>query len=142
LAETEDLVQETLFNAVRQLPTFEMRDQHALRAYMKRAVRNRVQDEVKRASRHPPGDALPESLCSGAPSPADRAIAREDLVRCRVALARLRPGDRRLILLTLSGETNLRTLAAHTGKASGDAARVALTRAIKRLAIEMEHLES
>ena len=47
-----------------------------------------------------------------------------------------------LILLALSGETNLGALAAHTGKASSDAARMALTRAIKRLAIEMEHLES
>src|SRR5437868_8574731 len=75
LAETEDLVQETLYNAIRQLPTFEMRDHHSLRAYMKRAVRNRIQDEVKRASRHPPGESLPQHLLSELPSPSDRAIA-------------------------------------------------------------------
>jgi RNA polymerase sigma factor (sigma-70 family) len=142
MAETEDLVQETLFNAVRHLPSFEMRHEHSLRAYMKQAVRNRVQDEIKRASRHPPAGALPEDVCSDLPSPVDRAIAREDLWRCRAALARLRPADRRLILLALSGDTSLRALAERSGKPSSDAARVALGRAVRRLAIAMEELES
>jgi RNA polymerase sigma factor (sigma-70 family) len=142
MAETEDLVQETLFSAVRHLPTFEMRHQHSLRAYMKQAVRNRVQDEIKRASRNPPAQALSDDLSSDLPSPVDRAIAREDLWRCRAALARLRPADRRLILLALSGDTSFRVLAVRSGKASSDAARVALNRAVRRLAMAMEELES
>jgi RNA polymerase sigma-70 factor (ECF subfamily) len=142
VAETEDLVQETLFNAVRQLPTFQMRDEYALRSYMKRALRNRVQDEIKRATRHPPADALPEDLSSKAPSPSECTIARDDLWRCRVALARLRWADRRLILEALSDDMRLDTLAARTGKSSKEAARVALARALKRLAAEMERLAS
>lgn len=142
LAETEDLVQETLINAVRNLPRFEMRDELSLRSYMKRAARNRVRDEIKRAVRHPAPDSLPADACSSLPSPAEQAISREDLWRCRVALARLRESDRRLILLSMSGEHSSRALAAQTGRSSSDAARLALTRALQRLAREMERLES
>src|SRR5437868_7913389 len=119
-----------------------MRGEHALKAYMKRAMYNRVRDEVKRARRHAPPDALPEELPSEAPSPADCAIAREDLWRCRVALTRLRPADRQLILAALSGDMRRGTLGARLGKSSNDAARMALTRAWKRLATEMERLAS
>jgi RNA polymerase sigma factor (sigma-70 family) len=141
VAETEDLVQETLFNAIRQLPTFEMREPYSWRAYMKRSVQNRVHDEVKRARRHPPGDALPENLLALTPSPADRAIAREDFWRCRTALARLRPADRQLILAVLTDDLSFQTLAQRTGKRSADAARMALGRALNRLAADMERLE-
>src|SRR5947207_62997 len=99
LAETEDLVQETLLNAVRNLPAFEMRHDLSLQGYMKRAARNRVNDEIKRAKRHLTPETLDPEVAGGEPSPERQAISREDLWRCRVALARLRPKDRRLILL-------------------------------------------
>jgi RNA polymerase sigma factor (sigma-70 family) len=142
LAETEDLVQETLFNAVRNLPAFEMRGEHSLRSYMKAAVRNRVHDEIKRVCRHPAGNALPETMASPSPSPMQRAIAREDLWRCRAALARLRAGDRRLILAALSEDLSSGELAIRMEMRSADAARVALARAVRRLAREMEALDS
>lgn len=97
-----------------------------------------VHDEIKRASRHPPATALSEDTCSELASPVDCAIAREDIWRCRAVLARLRPADRRRILLALSGDRSLRELATRSGKSSSDAARVALSRAVRRLAKEME----
>jgi RNA polymerase sigma-70 factor (ECF subfamily) len=141
LAETEDLVQETLLNAVRNLPQFDMRHEFSLQAYMKRAARNRVNDEIKRAMRHRSPDALPDHAASGDPSPERRTISRDEFWRCRVALARLRPADRRVILLALSGERDARGLGQDTGK-SPDAARMALSRALRRLAAEMERLTS
>jgi RNA polymerase sigma-70 factor (ECF subfamily) len=142
VAETEDLVQETLFNAVRNLGTFEMHAEHSLRAYMKKALRNRVQDEIKRAVRHPPGAALSDTLPVADPSPMEHAIAREDLWRCRAAIARLKPTDRGLILAVLSEDLSASELAARVGMRSPDAARIALSRAVRRLAREMEALES
>jgi RNA polymerase sigma-70 factor (ECF subfamily) len=142
LAETEDLVQDTLFNAVRNLPTFEMRQPYALRAYMKQALKNRVQDEIKRAHRHPPGDALSAVMRSDLPSPADRVLSREDLWRCRAALARLRPTDRKIILVVLGEDVSSRELADRINMPSADAARMALNRAVRRLAREMERLDS
>lgn len=142
LAETEDLVQETIFNAVRNLPTFEMREERSLRSYMKRAVNNRVRDEVKRAVRQPRLQSITDASPSRSPSPVDHAIAREDLLRCRAALARLRPSDRRLILTRLSGSHTFRVLARQSDKRTSDAARMALSRALARLAAEMDRLDS
>ena len=142
LAETEDLVQETLVSAVRNLPTFEMRDEHSLRSYMKTAVRHRVQDEIKRVCRHPAGNALSDTMHASDPSPMTQAITREELWRCRAALARLKPVDRRLILLTLSEDLRASDLAARMHMRSADAARVALGRAVERLSREMDQLES
>ena len=142
LAETEDLVQETLFNAVRNLHGFEMRDEHSLRSYMKSAVRNRVQDEIKRVSRHPAGDSLTETMSATEPSPMRQAIAREDFWRCRAALARLKPADRRLILTALSEDLTFNELARRLDMRSADTARIALNRAVQRLSREMKVLES
>lgn len=139
LAETDDLVQETLVNAIRNLPRFEMRDELSLRAYMKRAARNRVNDEIKRAARCRRG-ALPEDAAADDPSPLSETLAREDLWRCRVALARLSEADRRIILLALRGRRSPKVLAEQTGKGSADAARMALKRAVSRLASEMERV--
>lgn len=141
LAETEDLVQDTLLNAVRNLPQFEMRHDLSLQAYMKRAARNRLNDEIKRASRHLAPQALDTELPGEQPSPERAAISREDLWRCRVAIARLRPKDRRLILLALAGERKSERLGSKTGQ-SPEAARVALSRALARLADEMERIAS
>lgn len=142
IADTEDLVQETLVNAVRNLPRLEMRNQFSFRAYMKRAARNRVNDEMKRADRHLSSEGVLENIHAKEPSAFQRIVAREDLWRCRVALARLPPADRRLILLALSDGSEAKRLARKAGKSSGDAARMALNRALRRLAVEMERLTS
>ena len=140
--DTEDLVQDTLINAFRNLPNVQMANRFSLRSYMRRAIQNRVHDEVKRALRRPESDELPPAPADGAPSALTQCIAREDLWRCKAALARLRPADRELIMLRLSDDTlSLRAIAERTGKASEDAARIALARALTRLAREMHRLQ-
>jgi RNA polymerase sigma factor (sigma-70 family) len=141
--DTDDLVQETLINVFRNVHGIEMNTALSLRAYMRNAAQNRVSDEVKRATRRPQKSELSAERPSSSPSPADIAISREEFWRCRVAIARLTPADRQLILLKLSQSgMTFRALAAITGKNSEDAARVALNRAINRLAQEMERLGS
>lgn len=141
--DTEDMVQETLANAFRNLQQVRMRHPASLRAYMRRALDNRINDEIRRARRRPAAVELPEAIPADAPTELQRAISRQDLARCRTALARLSQDDRRIIGIRLShGDITFKQLAALTGKSSEDAARVALARAIKRLAAEMERLET
>jgi RNA polymerase sigma-70 factor (ECF subfamily) len=139
-ADTDDLVQETVWNAVRNLPHFTMRGDHALRAYMKRAARNRVNDELKRVARRPRRSQIPDSYPSPTPRPDESISAREDLWRCQVALCRLRTDDRKIIELSVTHGTDPIKLAELTGRRSPDAARMALSRALRRLAREMRRL--
>jgi RNA polymerase sigma factor (sigma-70 family) len=139
--DTEDLVQDTLVNAFRNLPNVQMAHRFSFRSYMRRAIQNRVHDELRRAMRRPDSDELSPSASDDTPSALTQYIAKEDLWRCKAALARLRASDRELILLRLSDDTlTLRAIAERTGKSSEDAARIALGRALARLAREMHRL--
>src|SRR2546425_12833946 len=51
LADTADLVQEAVLNTLRNLHSFEPEGQGALRAYLRRAVDNRINDELRRIGR-------------------------------------------------------------------------------------------
>lgn len=141
--DTEDLVQETLVHAFRNLPRLQMQSRFSFRTYMRRAITNRINDELRRALRRPPVEELRPSMAVDATSPATRCIAKEDLWRCRAALARLRPSDRRVILARLAQENvTYRGIATSAGRPSEDAVRVALARALTRLAREMQRLEN
>ncbi|MBA2277279.1 MAG: sigma-70 family RNA polymerase sigma factor [Chloroflexia bacterium] len=141
--DTEDLVQETLVNAARNLRGLRMQHAGSLRTYMRRALENRINDEIRRAHRCPPTVELAHTLSGDDPSELERVISREDLARCRAALARLSAADREILMVRLTrGDVSFRTLASLTGKPSEDAARVALARAVRRLALEMERLEA
>jgi len=117
-----------------------MEGDHALRAYMKRAARNRVNDEIKRIARRPRRSQLSPDYPSQTPRPDETASAREDRWRCRVALCRLRIEDRRIIETAVANGGDPIKLAELTGKPSPDAARMALSRALQRLAREMRRL--
>ena len=140
--DTEDLVQETLVHAFRNLPLIQMQSRFSFRAYMRQAIRNRIKDELRRAGRRPLVEELRISMTVDAPSAAAQCVAKEDLWRCRAALARLRPSDRRVILARLAHDNlTYRGMVASAGRRSEDAVRVALARALTRLAREMQKLE-
>src|SRR5213594_3096486 len=69
LADTQDLVQETILHTLHRLDTFEARHQGALQAYLRQAVVNRIRDEIRRAGRQPLRGELPEHQSDNAPSP-------------------------------------------------------------------------
>src|SRR5437773_2697603 len=58
LADTQDLVQETVLHTLNKLESFEPRHQGALQAYLRQAVANRIRDEIRRVTRRP----VPEEL--------------------------------------------------------------------------------
>jgi RNA polymerase sigma-70 factor (ECF subfamily) len=137
VADTQDLVQETLFHAFKNIERFEPRGEGALQAYLRQAILNRIREELRRANRRPATSELDSHVEGNLRSPLEEAIGRETLERYEHALARLRPDDRELIVARIElGYTN-QELADLFGKPTANAARMAAERALVRLAKEM-----
>lgn len=138
LRDTDDLVQETLVQTLKRLDEFELRHEGALQAYLRQALMNRVRDEIRRVSRRPIPGELPEEYEDVSVSPLDAAIGSEAADRYEAALLRLRPEERELIVARVEMGNSYQQIAASQGKSSADAARMAVARALVRLAEEMD----
>ncbi|HKB12851.1 MAG TPA: sigma-70 family RNA polymerase sigma factor [Vicinamibacterales bacterium] len=137
LMDTDDLVQETVVRAVKRMDRFESRHEGALQAYLRQAVVNRIRDEVRRAKRAPIAEALDDNAADGTASPLEKAIGAEALDRYEAALGRLRPEEREAIVARVEMDGSYHDVARALGKPSADAARMAVSRALLRLAQEM-----
>jgi RNA polymerase sigma-70 factor (ECF subfamily) len=137
LADTDDLVQDTLLRTFQKIGDIEVRGVGALQAYLRQAVLNRVRDELRHKGRSPlMVDADGLSL-EATGSPLEEAMGREALERYEAALSRLTPGERDAIIGRVEMEYSYTELAEMLGKPSADAARKAARRALLRLAGEM-----
>lgn len=138
LLETEDLVQETMVHAFRRLKGFEMRHDGALHAYLRQAVINRIRDEVRRAQRRPaPEELEADQHQDNTASPLETAIGTQAVERYESALARLREEDRQAVVARVELGLSYAEVATALGKSSPDAARMAVARALVKLAQEM-----
>lgn len=140
LGDTEDLVQDTLYQALRHLGHFEHRHPGALQAYLRQAILNRIRDLVRRAHRHPSSETADDQVLEDrTASPLEEAIGRQALDRYERALASLRDDERELIVARVELGLPYAEIASLTGRPSTDAARMATARALIRLAQEMGH---
>jgi RNA polymerase sigma factor (sigma-70 family) len=139
LLNTDDLVQDALLNGIRNLDHFEPRGDGALQAYLRQAIFNRIQDEVRRVQRRPQRSDLEETEASPEPSPLEEAVGKDLLSRYEAALQRLRSEDREAIVARVELGQSYRQVAMSLGKPSEDAAQMAVSRALVRLAKEMGH---
>jgi RNA polymerase sigma-70 factor (ECF subfamily) len=137
LADTSDLVQETLIQVFTRIEGFEYRGVGAFQAYLRQAVMNRIRNELRRARRHPQPVVLDEDRPDGGASPLEAAIGAEGVERYEVALEQLREDDRDLIVARLELGLTYAEMADALQKPSADAARMAVGRALVRLAEEM-----
>lgn len=137
LTDTADVVQETLLRTLGRLGAFEARGTGAFFAYLRQGVINRIRDEARRVSRRPPGSPDEGESRDPGPSPVELAIGRERLERFERALARLEPLDQEAVLARVELGLSYPEIARSLGKSSADAARMAVTRALARLAAEM-----
>ena len=137
LADTDDLVQETLAKTFRRIEGFEPRRVGALQAYLREAVLNRIRDEIRRKRRRPDIAGLSGLECDRGESPLEQAIGREAVDRYERALTRLRPDEREAIIARVEMGYSYDELAEALGKPTPDAARKAAQRALARLAEEM-----
>ena len=137
LMDTDDLVQETVIRAMKRIDQFESRHEGALQAYLRQAIVNRIRDEVRRAQRVPAAAELDEAERDRAASPLELTIGREAVERYESALARLRPEEREAIVARIEMDCSYQEVAEALGKPSADAARMTVSRALLRLAEEM-----
>jgi RNA polymerase sigma-70 factor (ECF subfamily) len=135
--DTGDVVQEVLINVIRRLKMFEPRDEGTFQGYLRQALTNRFRDEARKINSHPVASPLDSAWPSLGPSPLEIAIGREGVERYEAALERLRPEDQRAIIARCEWGMNHDEIAAALGKPSANAARVAIHRALVRLAKEM-----
>ena len=134
--DTGDLVQEAALHVLGNLGTFEPRHVGAMQAYLRQSVINRICDEIRRIGRQPPPLELPADHPSDSTSPLEDAIRQEEYEHYRDAVARLSPRDRALIVARIEMQWSLAEIAHRYGLPTVDAARMAVNRAVKRLAAD------
>lgn len=138
MQDTADLVQDTVIAALRHLDHFEARHEGALQAYLRQALANRIRDVLRRHARRPLRAELPDQIEHGGESPLEAVLGAEKLARYEEALARLRPADREILIAKLELQYDYDQLAVACGKPSANAARVAVSRALRRLVEELK----
>ena len=134
LIDTDDLVQDALLATFRNFERFEPRRDGALHAYMRQVLRRRIIDELRRAHRHPDRASLGEDQPADNASPLEQAIGAEAIERYEQALSELSTGDREVVVARVELGMSYAEIAATVGKPSADAARMAVSRALVRLA--------
>lgn len=139
LLDTGDLVQETLVRVLEGLDRIEVRGPGGFQAYVRQAVLNRIKDQVRWAGRRPGPDDVPETLEDRIPSPLENAIGSEVVDRYETALADLKDSERELLHLRIELDFDYKEIADITGRPGPDAVRMAVHRALARLAERMGH---
>lgn len=140
VVDTSDLVQDVLLHTVHRIAGFESTSSVAFRTYLLRAVDHRVRDEMRRVGRRDTWSGL-DTEALRAPdgaSPLEQLIDDEAWRRYLRALRRLTPRERRLVVGRAELGYSFKQLALVDDRASADAARIALKRALVRLSKEME----
>ena len=135
-ADTPDLVQDVMLRSMGRLETVQMQGRDALGAYFRAAVTNRIRDEHRRFARRGVHEPLSRGLTDPAPSPLEGALRAERHARYLAALTHLDPTDRDLIVGHVELGYSHAQLGCMTGR-TPNAARMALQRAIGRLAAQM-----
>lgn len=137
ITDTSDLVQETMMQTFRRLDAFEPRGDGALQAYLRQAVINRIRNQMRNASVRPAGSELQSDMPDDGTSPLEAAIGQETVESYESALNRLLPEEREAIVTRVEFGLSFAEVAEVLGKPSPDAARMAVVRALVRLAEEM-----
>jgi RNA polymerase sigma-70 factor (ECF subfamily) len=138
MIDTDDLVQETVINTLKHIDVFEYRADSALQAYLRQAVMNRIRNEIRRAMRHP----APAPRASGAPdaglSPLEELIGKQTVEAYDEAMTTLEPEEREAIIGRVELGLSYAELATAMGRPSADAARMAVARALLKLAKQLK----
>ena len=135
--DTQDLVAEAFEKGLARLLDLDLGRQGALMAYFRQILRNLIVDKVRAADRAPMTATLDDRHVDDTLSPLELALDREKLERYEAALQRLKPRDAELIILRVEQQADYEEMVVFLGLPSANAARVAVRRALLRLAHEM-----
>ena len=137
LGDTDDLVQETVLQTLKQIGRFEPRRDGSFHAYLRTALHNRLLNEIRRVNRRPT-QALEVDVVDPAPSPVEEVIGGQTLASYEAGLARLSIDERDALVARIELGQSYAEIARSLGKPTPDAARMAVSRALLRLAQEMQ----
>ena len=137
--DTDDLVQETVVQTLKRIDVFEYRADSALQAYLRQAIMNRIRNEIRRERRHPSGQLLDSNAEGGELSPLEELIGKEALEAYDAAMEQLEPAEQEAIIGRIELNLSYKELAQALGRPSPDAARMAVGRALVKLARLMNH---
>ena len=137
MTDTEDLVQEALIGTVRNFKQFDQRGEWALQAYLRRAVTNRIRDELRRHENRPRRNDLPEDAQSQERTPLELAVGKEVFDQYDRALVRLDDAEREAVIARIELGCSYHEIALLIDKSTGDAARMFVARALAKLAKAM-----
>jgi RNA polymerase sigma factor (sigma-70 family) len=138
LADTADLVQDTLIDTFKHLDRFENRGEGALQAYLRQAVINRIRNELRRLARRGTGQMLDSAIEDEGTSPLDAAIGQQMMDQYDAALDRLEPEQREAVISRVELGLSYDEIAQVLRKPTANAARMTVVRALLRLADEMK----
>ena len=138
LLDIDDLIQDALVSLVRRLPHFVCHTPGALLAYLQRVIVNRIIDATRKRASQGEWIALPDECAGQVASPLQRVIDKEEMLRYRAAMLRLKPRDRQLIVMRVEHRLTYQEIATRLDVPSPNAARVALIRAMARLVSALE----
>jgi len=138
LVDTDDMIQDTLMRTFRNVAGFEPRHDGALGAYLRQALNNRIRDEIRKVPRRPRKEEIREDHVDEGASPLEQALGTEALQRYDEALHRLPIADQELIVARIEMGLTYEQVAEATSRPTADAARMAVGRALVRLASSME----
>ena len=142
MTDTDDLVQEALIGTVKNFRAFEQRGEWALQAYLRKAVTNRIRDELRRVEAQPRRVELPASASAADKSPLEIALGKEVFQRYDAALSALDDVEREAVIARVELGCSYQELALLVDKPTPDAARMLVARALAKLANAMSSLQS
>ncbi|HEX9639801.1 MAG TPA: sigma-70 family RNA polymerase sigma factor, partial [Candidatus Krumholzibacteria bacterium] len=137
-----DLVQVTLWRAFQKMGDFEQRQEGGFFAYLRRTLVNLLRDELRRARARPRGEAIEVELPDFSASPLEEAVGREALEAYEDALSKLPPRVQEAVVLRVEWGLGHAEVADALGLPSANAARMAVSRALARLAEVLDERES
>jgi RNA polymerase sigma factor (sigma-70 family) len=137
MLDTCDVVQETVIKMVRHLKSIEIRHPRSVQAYLSRAVSNRMIDLYRRAGGAPVADDLHDDMAAPDASPVEALIGAETQRCYECALLQLRPVERRAVIMRVEMGRSYDDIATALNKPTAGAARIAVMRALAKLAREM-----
>jgi RNA polymerase sigma factor (sigma-70 family) len=136
-SDTQDMVQDAILQTLRHVAHIQVDGPGALHRYLRTAVMNRIRDELRRAQRRGQAEPLGDDIRSSLASPLENAIGREAVDAYESALTDLPETERELIIAHLELGLSYQELAAAFERPSPDAARMAVRRAMFKLAHAM-----
>ena len=132
LADTDDIVQKTLLKTLKRVKGFQSRHRGAFFAYLRRALKNQIYDELRAAGRKPGFELLVEPTADG-PSQLEEAIGRDQLEAFETALEKLQERQREAVIMRVELGASYEEIAGVIGSPSPNAARMVVSRALVRL---------